>query len=248
MERTTTRAHSSCCNRSRLILSYLFAASGAVDEQLTSTRKTMQRCRLQLRSFVFVALAALFWPGGAGVARAQEAAPVQTPSDVPETPSASDPDPIPVMLPHPEWDRIWISGQANFISQWHPAFHSPYQGKNSLTPEPQDATSRVLTLYTGLRVTHTTEFICDVQEAGGHGLSEALGVAGFFNLDVVRNTTLSRAPYIARLMWHQIIPLGSKKIASDRTPYSLFRELPERRFEFRFGKMGLADFFDLNTY
>jgi high affinity Mn2+ porin len=165
-----------------------------------------------------------------------------------DTPVAAPDDPPVTMFPHAEWDRLWLSGQANFISQWHPEFHSPYQGKNSLTPEAQDATSRVLTLYTGLRVTKTTEFLCDVQEAGGHGLSEALGVAGFFNLDVVRNTTLSRAPYIARLMWHQIIPLGNKKIASDRTPFSLFRELPERRLEFRFGKMSLADFFDLSTY
>lgn len=162
------------------------------------------------------------------------------------TPTSDDP-PL-VMLPHPEWDRLWLSGQANFISQWHPAFHSPYQGKNSLTPEAQDASSRVLTLYTGLRVTKTTEFLCDVQETGGHGLGEALGVAGFFNLDVVRNPALSKAPYVARLMWHQIIPLGGKKIASDRSPYSLFRELPERRFEIRFGKMSLVDFFDVNTY
>lgn len=160
---------------------------------------------------------------------------------------ANDDSPV-VMFPHPEWDRLWLSGQANFISQWHPAFHSPYQGKNSLTPEAQDATSRVLTLYTGLRLTQTTEFLCDVQETGGHGLGEALGVAGFFNLDVVRNPTLSKAPYVARLMWHQVIPLGAKRITSDRTPYSLFSELPERRFELRFGKMSLADFFDLNTY
>ncbi|HWY06999.1 MAG TPA: carbohydrate porin [Candidatus Acidoferrales bacterium] len=173
---------------------------------------------------------------------------LQTP-EVSTDPSVPAPDdPSLIMFPHAEWDRLWLSGQANFISQWHPAFHSPYQGKNSLTPEAQDASSRVLTLYTGLRVTKTTEFLCDVQETGGHGLGEALGVAGFFNLDVVRNPTLSKAPYVARLMWHQIIPLGGKKIASDRTPLSLFRELPERRFEFRFGKMGLADFFDLNTY
>ncbi len=157
-------------------------------------------------------------------------------------------EPTPIMFPHKEWDRLWVSGQANFISQWHPAFHSPYQGKNSLTPEAQDASSRVLTLYTGYRLTNTTEFLCDIQETGGHGLGEALGVAGFFNLDVVRNPTLSKAPYVARLMWHQIIPLGKAKVASERTPYSLFRELPEHRLEIRFGKMSLADFFDINTY
>ena len=165
-----------------------------------------------------------------------------------DTPATPQDDPQTIMFPHAEWDRWWLSGQANFISQWHPNFHSPYQGKNSFTPEAQDASSRVLTLFTGWKPTSTTEFICDVQETGGHGLSEALGVAGFFNLDVVRNPTLSKAPYVARLMWHQIIPLGRKKLASERNSLSLFRELSERRLELRFGKFSMADFFDLNTY
>ncbi len=157
-------------------------------------------------------------------------------------------DPVPTMLPHPESDRWWLSGQANVTSQWHPSFHSPYQGTNSLPPEAQDATSRVLTLFTGLRLTVTTELLCDVQETGGHGIGEALGLAGATNLDVVRNPQLSKAPYIARLIWHQIIPLTKEKAASTRTPYSLFRTLPLRRIEVRFGKFSLADFFDLNTY
>lgn len=162
---------------------------------------------------------------------------------------APEQDGTPVtMFHHAEWDRFWLSGQANFISQYHPTFTSPYQGKNSLTPEAQDATSRLLTLYTGWRPTSTTEFLCDVQEAGGHGLGEALGMAGAFNLDVVRNPALSKAPYIARLMWHQIIPLSKAKEASEQNPYSLFRELPVRRLEIRFGKFSMADFFDQNTY
>jgi hypothetical protein len=152
------------------------------------------------------------------------------------------------MFPHLETDRIWISGQANIISQWHPVFPSPYQGRNSLSPQAQDASSRVLTLYTGLRLTGTTELLCDVQETGGHGIGEALGLAGFTNLDVVRNPSLSKAPYIARLMWHQIIPLSHRQEGSARTAFSLFSKLPERRLELRFGKFGIADFFDLNTY
>ena len=152
------------------------------------------------------------------------------------------------MFRHAEWDHWWLSGQANFISQWHPDFHSPYEGKNSLSPEAQDATSRVLTLFTGWRPNDSTEFLCDVQETGGQGLGKALGVAGFFNLDVVRNPTLSKAPYVARLMWHQIIPLSGKKVVVERNPLSLFGELPERRLEVRFGKFSLADYFDLNRY
>jgi high affinity Mn2+ porin len=196
---------------------------------------------------VLGALFALWSPAGVVFAAQQEAPPAQVPSDTPDPP-AEEIDPIPVMFPHPETDRLWVSGQANFISQWHPAFHSPYQGRNSLSPEAQDATSRVLTLYTGLRLTNTAELLCDVQETGGHGIGEALGVAGFTNLDVVRNPTLSKAPYVARLMWHQIIPLGSEDTYSTRTPFSLFSRLPVRRLEIRFGKFSVADFFDYNNY
>jgi high affinity Mn2+ porin len=178
--------------------------------------------------------------------RAQESPDIQDP------PGASTggffSDSIFTMFPRPENDRVWISGQANFVSQWHPAFQSPYSGPNSLSAEAQDATSRVLTLFTGIRLTGTTEFLCDVQETGGNGIGAALGVAGFPNLDVVRNPSLSKAPYIARLMWHQIISLGRKKVLADRTPFSLFPQLPERRLELRFGKFSMVDFFDLNSY
>jgi high affinity Mn2+ porin len=181
------------------------------------------------------------------VLQAQESAlSNQGPSPVDASGASSDASTT--MIPHAEWGRLWLSGQANFISQYHPSFRSPYQGQNSLSPEAQDATSRVLTLFTGWRVSSTTAFLCDVQETAGHGLGEALGVAGFFNLDVVRNPQLSHAPYIARLMWHQVIPLSSRKIAVDRNPLSLFRELPESRLEFRLGKFSIGDFFDLNTY
>jgi high affinity Mn2+ porin len=187
-------------------------------------------------------------------ARAQTAPDRPNPTDEATTQSApaatdnSSSDEAPTLFPHFESDRVWLSGQANIITQWHPAFPSPYQGPNSLSPEAQDASSRVLTLLTGLRITGSSEILLDVQETGGNGIGEALGLAGFTNLDVVRNPTISKAPYVARLMWHQIIPLSSEKSASERTPLSLFKELPVRRLEIRFGKFSLVDFFDLNTY
>jgi high affinity Mn2+ porin len=180
---------------------------------------------------------------------AAQEAPAPQEQNPPSAPDQdADSEALPTMIPHPETDRLWISGQVNFISQYHPEFHSPYSGPNSLSAQAQDATSRVLTLFTGLRLTSSTELLCDVQETGGNGLGSALGVAGFTNLDVVRNPSLSKAPYIARLMWHQIIPLGHQKVLSGANPFSLFRELPERRLELRFGKLSMADFFDLNTY
>jgi high affinity Mn2+ porin len=184
------------------------------------------------------------------VLRAQEEVSTSDPSDPKDTSSATvaSDDSQTTMFPHGEWSHIWLSGQANFISQWHPTFYSPYQGANSLSPQAQDATSRVLTLFTGWRPTDSTEFLCDVQESGGRGLGNALGVAGFFNLDVVRNPYLSKAPYVARLMLHHVFALGSKKVVAERDPFSLFPELPERRLEVRFGKMSLVDFFDVNSY
>jgi len=202
-----------------------------------------------MRFLLALLAACLLWMNCVQTARAQENPPAGGTTAAAADPSVPpDDDSLTTMFPHAEWDRLWLSGQVNIISQWHPGFHSPYQGKNSLTPEAQDASSRVLTLYTGWRATKTTEFLCDVQETGGHGLGEALGVAGFFNLDVVRNPLLSKAPYVARLMWHQVIPLGKKKVIAERGPYSLFRELPERRLEVRFGKFSMVDFFDANTY
>jgi high affinity Mn2+ porin len=181
------------------------------------------------------------WPASL---RAQETATAEVASPNP----AGEGESLLTMLPHPESDRYWVSGQVNFISQWHPTFHSPYSGPNSLSADAQDATSRVLTLFTGFRASDSAEFECDVQETGGNGIGAALGMGGFTNLDVVRNPTISKAPYVARLIWHQVIPLSSTKVVNDRNPFSLFSQLPDRRLEIRFGKFSLADFFDMNTY
>ena len=165
----------------------------------------------------------------------------------PENTSSVDPDPAPVIFPHPESHRIWLSGQANFISQWHPPFHSSYQGPNSLSQNYERALSRVLTFYTGVRLNASTEVLVDVEEAGGSALSTGLGLAGNTDLDIVRNPLLSKAPYLARAMIHKVFALSKDKIVNQRGWLSLFDELPRRRLEIRFGKFTMPDFLDLNS-
>src|SRR5262250_2933909 len=114
----------------------------------------------------------------------------------------------PTLLPHPDDTRWWLSGQLNVIAQAHPSFSSPYSGPNSLTAGSDSAVSFVGTIFSGYRVTDTTELLLDFESAGGRGIGEALGLAGFSNLDVVRNPTLGASPYIARAEIRQIIPLG----------------------------------------
>ena len=145
------------------------------------------------------------------------------------------------------WDRFWISAQANFIRQQHSSFPAKYSGPNSLRSDSEHATSRVETLYTGFRITNPLEILFDVESAGGAGLSNALGVAGFTNVDVVRNPTLGEAPYVSRVMLHYTIPLTAETTDATRNPLALASTVPVRRLELRLGKMSTVDFFDLNS-
>jgi len=150
-------------------------------------------------------------------------------------------------FPHQLARRLWISGQMNFIFQTHPPFAAAYSGPNSLDPGYEKALSRVLTLYTGLQVSPSTEILADLEQAGGRGLSNALGIAGFSNLDAVRNPSLGQQPYLARVMFHEVVALGKERVEADPGPLSTFSELPARRLEFRAGKFGMVDFFDMNA-
>lgn len=165
--------------------------------------------------------------------------------------ASGDSDAPEAMLPHFKDTRFWITGQANIIFQTHPPFHAPYSGKNSLNPNYEKATSRVMTLYTGVRLNDSTEVLVDVEDAAGAGLSNSLGLAGITNLDVVRipgeGTPLSTAPYLARYMIHKVFALSADKVENDRDFLSLFPELPRRRLELRIGKFTLPDFLDQNS-
>ena len=144
-------------------------------------------------------------------------------------------------------ERSWLTFQANFIRQQHSTFTALYSGPNSLAASGEHDTSRVETLYSGVRLTKNLEFIFDLESAGGFGLSNALGVAGFPNVDVVRNPTLGEAPYVSRVMLHYTVPLSEEFVEVSRNPESLASRVPERRLELRLGKMSTVDFFDLNA-
>ena len=154
------------------------------------------------------------------------------------------------MFPHPDNSRFLILGQTNIIFQAHGPFHAAYSGTNSLLSRGEYKTSLLGTLFLGAQLRRApqtnTDFIFDLESSGGRGISEALGLAGFTNLDVVRNPSLGSKPYIARVELHQTIGFTSKLVEADRTPFSLATQVPERRLEFHIGKMTLPDFFDIN--
>jgi high affinity Mn2+ porin len=165
----------------------------------------------------------------------------------PGTSSGDPTEPPTTIFPHSDTSRFWISGQMNFIEQWHPAFHSPYQGPHSLLGQPENVGSHVLTLFLGWQVAKYTEIMVVPESAGGSGLSKGFGLAGGTNLDVVRSGSLGSAPYLSRAIIHQIVPLSHEQVTNERGPLSLATSLPARRLEIRAGKLGMADFFDLNS-
>jgi high affinity Mn2+ porin len=190
--------------------------------------------------FVFPALAA---PQGAAWRPQNKAGNASASAD-------ADADDSLTIFPHSETSRYWISGQANIVFQWHPSFIAAYSGPHSFRPVSESATSRVFTLYTGYELTSTTELYLDIESAGGHGLSDSLGMAGYPDLDVVRVGLVNQTPYVARAMIRQVIPLTDQRETEDRgaTTFTLATTVPTRRIEIRAGKFSMVDFFDTNTY
>ena len=193
----------------------------------------------------FSKVATVFWVViSLGLLMAITAVPASA-QDQPSSPSA-DSAPDLTFLPHSDSTWWWLSGQANFIGQAHGGFTSPYSGPHSFRAEPENALSRVLTLYTGARLPQGWQVILDVESTGGQGLSDAFGLAGFTNLDVVRNPTLGSAPYLARLMVGKVIAMSTEYVDVTPTPFELAPQLPARRLEIWAGKMSIVDFFDVN--
>ncbi len=208
----------------------------------------MRRISLQFVLPICATLGAILM--AAADVQAQDSPQVQAPTppargdDPASAPADVDPE---AMLSHFKDTRFWLSGQTNFIFQAHPDFHAAYSGPNSLSPHYEKATSRVMTLYTGVRLNNSTEVLVDIEEAGGAALSTGLGLAGNTDLDIVRNPQLSKAPYLGRGMIHKVFALSKDKIENQRNFLSLFDELPRRRLEIRFGKFSMPDFFDQNS-
>ena len=138
------------------------------------------------------------------------------------------------MFPHSDSAPYWISGQANSIFQMHGHFRSPYEGPNSLIDDFETKASEVATLYLGYEwhanARYSTDFIVDFENAGGRGISQALGLAGETNVDVVRDPTLGIGPYLARGEIHQIIGLSEEMTDQERGQFALASKVPVRRF------------------
>jgi hypothetical protein len=132
---------------------------------------------------------------------------------------------------HSKTSPFWLSAQSNFVAQMNPRLHADYSGPNSFDHKEEQAVSKVITLFTGVQLNDSTEGVIDVESSGWSGLSQSLGIAGFVNLDAVRNPELSAEPYLARLWLRKVIALSDDTVEIERSPLGLLTTLPARRID-----------------
>jgi high affinity Mn2+ porin len=138
--------------------------------------------------------------------------------------------------------------QVTSVSQEHAAFHSPYQGPNSLSPGYDEQTSLTFTVFSGFRLWRGGEFYVNPELAGGSGFSQTRGLAGFPNAEIYRVDDPSPKWNLARLYVRQVIGLdeGEREVKDDKN--QIAGRIAGRNLVIVAGKFALNDFFDNNTY
>jgi high affinity Mn2+ porin len=147
----------------------------------------------------------------------------------------------------PSWN---LHGQFTAVSQFHPAFHSPYIGANSLSPGFAEKETADVTLFGGYRLWSGAAVYADPEIDQGFGLDDTLGVAGFTSGEAYK--VGARNPYfrLPRAFVRQVIgtePAGTSTQAADG-PNQIADAVPDENLTLTVGKFGVGDLFDTNIY
>src|SRR5262245_54845434 len=146
-----------------------------------------------------------------------------------------------------ELKNLSVHGQATVVSQGNWPFRSPYIGPNSLLPNLSYRTTATVTLYLDWKINDAMDIVFNPEVAGGVGLSNTLGLAGFPNGEATRVGVLAPTPYIARLFWRQTIALGDEMEKVEDGPNQVAGERPVDRITICFGKVPATDIFANNS-
>lgn len=146
-------------------------------------------------------------------------------------------------------DEIYsLHGQITLIEQYHPAFHSPYRGPNSLDPGSRGDETVTSTFYAGLRLWPGGQFYVDPEVDQGFGLSDTLGLAAFPNGE--GSKVGSATPYfrLQQIFFRQTIDLGGDTEAAAAGANQLGMNETRNNIVITIGKFGVTQVFDTNAY
>ena len=145
-------------------------------------------------------------------------------------------------------DRWNVHGQFTFVEQGYPAFHSPYQGQNSLSGASQAKDTASTTAFIGFRPWNGTDIYINPEITQGFGLSDTLGVAGFPNFEAQKASFPMPRFDLARVYVQQTFGLGGEQETIEDGPNQIARKEDISRLTIIAGKLAVTDFFDNNAY
>jgi len=182
------------------------------------------------------AIGLLCWPMMCG---AQMVGPTPQPQGVPVTPEQAE---------QVEPESWAVHGQATNVWLLQPAFRSPYQGPQSLSPAANGRETIDVTLYAGIRPWPGGEIWINPEVDQGFGLSNTFGVAGYPSGEAFKVGKAEPYFLVQRGFLRQTINFGgeTEKLAPDLN--QLAGTQTANRLVFTVGKFSIVDIFDTNTY
>lgn len=153
-----------------------------------------------------------------------------------------------------EEKSAWFSAhaQSTLVLQTHNPFPSPYVGARSLFPVEPTATSATGTLFLDGRLWESDgwsgELVFNPEMAGGVGLSQSQGIAGFPNGEITRVGILNPTGYFARLFLRQTWGFGGEQETVADEANQIAGKQDVDRLTLSVGKFSATDFVDDNRY
>ena len=141
-----------------------------------------------------------------------------------------------------------IHGQATFVDQYHPAFHSPYRGPNSLDPGSRGNETVDVTLFAGVSPWAGGEAWANVEMDQGFGLSGTFGIAAFPSAEAYKVGSAEPYGRLHRLFFRQTFDLGGDEQAVEGQANQLAGSRTSDNLIITVGKFSVTDIFDNNTY
>jgi len=152
----------------------------------------------------------------------------------------------PALADDPE--QFSVHGQTTFVIQYHPSFHSAFQGANSLSPKSVGDETFDATLFLGARLWNGGEIYADPEIDQGFGLSDTLGVAGFPSGEAYKVGDVDPYFRLQRLFLRQSFDLGGDAQPIDADANQLAGSRTADNLILTVGKFAVTDVFDTNSY
>ncbi|RDS81086.1 carbohydrate porin [Dyella monticola] len=159
-------------------------------------------------------------------------------------PLASYANDAPLFIPQ------WLGAQYTFVDQNQSRVHSPYSGPLSLKADGSTARSHTFGAYFGVALPWHLQYYWDVEMFKGEGVSNATGLGGLTNGDIIRSgvASLGKRPYVARDYLRWVFPLGHDATTIERGQDQLPGQEAVKHIEVKVGLMAVNDDFDKNRY